>query len=219
VRRPFRSIPAFLVGAALVAFFALQLAPAASADVAKKRPTRHRKVTHHRRPSRAKPAAPAPCANADTAASSAPRQVMKTATVCLINKERTKRGLPALRESDLLDRSAQGWTGHMVLADIFQHGLDFASRILDVGFIWSFAGENIATGFPTPRSVVRAWMGSKGHCHNILDPNFSRVGTGVVSQPVLGWASSASTWTQDFALPYTSSPPSGYMAPQNSCPY
>jgi uncharacterized protein YkwD len=144
---------------------------------------------------------------------------MKTAAVCLINRERTARGLPALHETSLLDRSAQGWTNHMVLSDLFSHGWNFASRITAVGFLWTFAGENIATGFSTPRQVVRAWMASTGHCRNILDPTFSAVGTGVLAKPVIGWAGAASTWTQDFALPMGQSPPSGNSRPQNGCPY
>jgi threonine dehydrogenase-like Zn-dependent dehydrogenase len=68
------------------------------------------------------------------------------------------------------------------------------------GFHWSFAGENIATGFSTPAQVVRGWMASTGHCQNILNPSFADVGTGVTPHPVSGFASGPSTWTQDFGL-------------------
>ena len=67
--------------------------------------------------------------------------------------------LPPLRESGLLDRSAQGWTNTMVATGTFTHGADFAARISAVGFEWSSAGENIATGFLTPRAVVTALDG------------------------------------------------------------
>jgi uncharacterized protein YkwD len=40
----------------------------------------------------------------------------------------------------------------------------------------STAGENVAYGYPTGRAVVRAWMRSEGHRHNILDPRFRLLG-------------------------------------------
>jgi uncharacterized protein YkwD len=107
----------------------------------------------------------------------------------------------------------------MVAAGVFSHGRNFARRITAVGFKWQYAGENIATGFPTPRSVVAAWMASQGHCQNILDPDYAFVGTGVSRHPVGAFASGPSTWTQDFALPQRQPPPSQKFAPARGCPY
>src|SRR5947209_2347973 len=94
------------------------------------------------------------CINADTPATAAPRQVIRKAVVCLINSQRASHGLPALHSRSRLDRSAQGWTNTMVASGQFTHGSDFAGRIAAAGYSWSFAGENIATGFQTPRAVV-----------------------------------------------------------------
>jgi uncharacterized protein YkwD len=57
----------------------------------------------------------------------------------------------------------------------------------------STAGENIASGFSTPRALVSAWMHSPGHRANILNPHFHRIG-------VSGWrATDGVTYaTQDF---------------------
>ncbi len=167
--------------------------------------------SHHRRHRGA-------CANATTPVGATSRQATKTAVVCLINKQRTARGLPALRESRLLDRSAQGWTNTMVATDSFTHGGNFAGRISAVGFAWSSAGENIATGFLTPRAVVNAWMGSTGHCQNILNPTYTNVGTGVVHRAV-GVGGNGSTWTQDFALAAGRRAPSHNFGPADGCPY
>ena len=141
------------------------------------------------------------------------------AVVCLINQQRTSRHLPPLRASLLLDRSAQSWTNAMVSSDVFSHGTNFAARITAAGYVWRSAGENIATGFQTPRSVVNAWMASTGHCQNILNPTYGNVGTGVSRAPVRGWASGSGTWTQDFALSMFKSPPSGNYGPMDGCPY
>jgi uncharacterized protein YkwD len=107
----------------------------------------------------------------------------------------------------------------MVASGDFSHGTNFSARITAVGFRWSSAGENIATGFATPRDVVTAWMGSKDHCQNILDPSYFDVGTGLRRQPVGSSASQPSTWTQDFALPMGQAPPSQNSAPAKGCPY
>jgi uncharacterized protein YkwD len=144
---------------------------------------------------------------------------VRAAVICLVNRQRAARHLPPLRQSQALDRSAEGWTRTMVRDDIFSHGTSFANRITHAGVSWSDAGENIATGFATPREIVTAWMASAGHCRNILDPNFRLVGVGVVARPVRGWASGPATWTEDFALPAGQKPPSQDWGPANGCPY
>ncbi len=144
---------------------------------------------------------------------------MRAAVVCLIDQERTSRGLPALREDSRLDRSAQGWTDTMVAQQIFTHGADFSARITDAGLTWESAGENIATGFATPRTVVSAWMASTDHCQNILDPVYREVGTGVQPAPIAGFSSAGATWTQDFALAAGEAAASHDSGPANGCPY
>jgi uncharacterized protein YkwD len=139
--------------------------------------------------------------------------------VCLINQQRAAHHLPPLQASPLLNRSAQGWTNAMVASDQFTHGVNFALRISAVGYVWRSAGENIATGFATPRSVVKAWMGSTGHCQNILNPNYRNVGTGISTHPVKGYGTYGGTWTQDFALGMHQSAPSGNTGPMSGCPY
>ena len=164
-------------------------------------------------------ASKAPCPNAGLRATSHNLRAMRVALLCLVNRQRTSRGLPALHEDRRLDRSAQGWTAHMVSAGQFTHGHNFASRISAVGFDWSAAGENIATGFPTPAKVMSAWMASTDHCRNLMDPSFTAIGFGMVPRPVKGYASGPATWTQDFALPAGKAAPSHRTGPQAGCPY
>jgi uncharacterized protein YkwD len=154
---------------------------------------------------------------ADASAAAISRQAIRNAVVCLINQDRTTRRLPPLHASPLLDRSAQAWTNVMVASASFTHGSDFSARLTAAGYAWSSTGENIATGFATPRQVVRAWMGSPGHCRNILDPTFADVGTGVNSHRLRQYG--PSTWTQDFGLGMGHQRPSGNYVPQRGCPY
>ncbi len=197
---------------ALISTVALTIVPAAATAS-----TSGAKQNSRLRHRRAHPASG--CANATAIVGRAPVQALRAAVVCLINQQRTGRHLPPLHASVLLDRSAQNWTNAMVASDVFSHGSNFAARISAVGFDWRSAGENIATGFQTPRSVVRAWMASTGHCQNILNPTYANVGTGVSRRQVRGWASGAGTWTQDFALSMFKSPPSANWGPADGCPY
>jgi len=200
VSRVKRRVPIALLGV-------LAAAVAASPAVAKSH-HHHRHRVHATRE----------CANATAPVGAVSRKATKAAVVCLINKQRTDRGLPALHESGLLDRSAQQWTNTMVATGAFTHGANFAGRISAVGFHWSSAGENIATGFLTPRAVVAGWMASTGHCQNILNPTYTSVGTGVLHQ-VVGIGGDGATWTQDFALAAGHRAPSHNFGPADGCPY
>jgi uncharacterized protein YkwD len=200
---------------------AVLLAPPASAH--RRHRTRRALATstrrrHHWARPKATSAGAGGCANAYASVRRTPRSALQQAVVCLINNQRTERGLPALRANSRLDRSAQSWTDAMVSQDEFTHGVDFAARITAVGYNWSTAGENIATGFATPAAVVRGWMASAGHCRNILTPTFAAVGTGVSASGVSGFGSPG-TWTQDFALWMGSPAPSGNWGPADGCPY
>lgn len=159
------------------------------------------------------------CAAARTPIARASRAALQRAVVCLVNKERHRRGLPRLRENSRLNRSAQGWTNIMVTHRDFSHGADFAARISAVGFNWSNVGENIATGYSTPASVVKAWMASKGHCQNILNPIYRYVGTGVSDSSISGYSTVFGTWTQDFGLLMGQHAASGKWGPAAACPY
>lgn len=163
-------------------------------------------------------AAPAAaCPDATVSITEATPAQMRSAVVCLINRERTAAHLPALVASPKLDRSAQEWTNSMVGRDQFTHGGAFMDRISAVGFDWSTVGENIATGYETPASVVRGWMDSPGHCANILNPAYREVGTGVSAGRIRGVSSLSGTWTQDFGRLMSQRPLSGDLGPAEAC--
>ena len=195
-----RSVLATLI---LVGSAALATVPAATAT-APARPASHKQAA---------------CAGANARVGRASTQLLRAAVVCLINQERAAHHLPVLTASPLLNNSAQRWTNAMVSSDQFTHGMNFAGRISAAGYDWRSAGENIATGFATPRSVVAAWMASTGHCQNILNPSYRNIGTGVSRGVVKGFATGVGTWTQDFALGMHQSAPSGNYSPMNGCPY
>ena len=162
---------------------------------------------------------PKACANAATRATGASVATLDMALVCLVNQQRVERGLAALTGSSRLTSSAQRWNDGMVASGQFTQGSNFAKRISAVGYNWQTAGENIASGYPTPTQVVAAWMASTGNCQNILDPSFRNVGTAETPSPVGGSASGPATWTQDFGLLMSQSVPSSNHGPEDGCPY
>jgi uncharacterized protein YkwD len=159
------------------------------------------------------------CAGARTPIAATSRAKLQRVVVCLVDQQRSLRGLPALGENSRLNRSAQGWTNVMVRHRYFSHGADFAARISAAGFDWSSVGENIATGFQTPTAVVHAWMASTGHCQNILNPAYRYVGTGVSDGSIAGYSTAAGTWTEDFGLLRGQPAASQNWGPATGCPY
>jgi len=111
-------------------------------------------------------------------------------TLCLLNAERAKAGLPALRSEQRLELASQRHSEDMVRRRFFEHrspdGVDPQERMLAAGYPSTNAltGENIAwaTG---PRAsaaaIVRLWMHSPPHRQDILRPGFVEVGVGVAA--------------------------------------
>jgi uncharacterized protein YkwD len=195
--------------------------------------SRHHRRRHHRRHhvrrhhGRRQPSAHSAqdtysfCPYADAPATSASLAQMDSAVDCLVNQQRVRLGLPALSVSSQLNTSAQNWNDHMVGTGNFTHGSDqaFSDRLLAVGYNWGEGGENIATGYMTPRDAVAAGMASQEHCQNLLTPDYANMGTGETPAPVGNFAGTPATWTQDFGLLMNASAPSHDYGPMNGCPY
>lgn len=87
--------------------------------------------------------------------------------VDLVNAERRQHGLRPLRVTEKLMGVARGWSGVQARQRRMYHSGN--------GY-----GENVAYGQRDPEDVMRAWMHSPGHRRNILNPNYSEIGVGVV---------------------------------------
>ncbi len=153
------------------------------------------------------------CANAGLAPTTQNLELIRGATLCLVNRERAAHGEAPLVANPHLQQAAQGHTTSMVVNDYFEHvgpgGQTPLQRMREAGYIsgsQSFqVGENIAWGtlwLGTPRSIVAAWMASPGHRANILDGHFRDTGIGVSSHPprALGGGMSGGIYTQDFGV-------------------
>ena len=114
------------------------------------------------------------------------------ATVCLVNAERTSRGLRPLRRDGDLTQAARKHSADMARRNYFSHvtpgGEDLGDRIRDAGYGnpgdgWS-AGENLGWGTgnrATPAALVDAWLASSGHKRNMLKESFRELGVGVAA--------------------------------------
>jgi len=92
------------------------------------------------------------------------------------NANREHNGLKALRPSDCLERAAVRQAKAMAAREQIFHQ-DLGVLLQKCGL--STAGENVAYGYPTGRSVVNnGWMHSEGHRANILNPSFRLMGIG-----------------------------------------
>jgi uncharacterized YkwD family protein len=100
----------------------------------------------------------------------------------LVNRERAKRGLPALKLDGKLTQLAQAKAEDMRKRKYFSHtspAYGSAFQMMDkFGVRYSCAGENIAKGQESPLEVVTDWMKSPGHKRNILNPDFDTIGVG-----------------------------------------
>jgi uncharacterized protein YkwD len=63
------------------------------------------------------------------------------------------------------------------------------------GYAWQSAAENIAAGYASVTSVMRAWQRSPEHLHNILDSGYEHVGFGKSSARGSRYGT---YWVQDF---------------------
>jgi uncharacterized protein YkwD len=126
------------------------------------------------------------CFRADAIPTRATLGDAEAATFCLVNAERRKGGLPALRADDDLARASADHSRDMVRRKYFGHttpgGRGSAARAGAAGYPSSFVSENIAWGAwtsATPRRIVRMWMGSGIHRATILSRAFREAGAGV----------------------------------------
>ncbi len=118
----------------------------------------------------------------------------------LVNVERSKRGLPALKANWELSRVARYKSQDMINKNYFSHtsptyGSPFA-MMESFGIRYTSAGENIAYGQQTPQEVMNAWMNSTGHRNNILSSSFSEIGVGLAKNK-----NGVCYWTQMFIRP------------------
>jgi uncharacterized protein YkwD len=123
-------------------------------------------------------------------ASKGPRVDATRATIlCLLNQERARHELPPLRQNAILEAASQRHSEDMARRHFFAHrtpdGMSPEERMRAAGYSVCdcYVGENLYWGAgpnAPPVKAVEGWMDSPGHRSNILSPEFTDVGIGVV---------------------------------------
>jgi uncharacterized protein YkwD len=150
------------------------------------------------------------CESANATPAKASERTLVRATLCVLNAQRERHGLRALKLDKRLGKAARRHASDMDRRNYFSHtslgGASFLDRIRNAGYLrgaqsWS-VGENIAWGSrgrSAPRVVTRMWMNSPGHRANILSPSFREIGIGVsFGAPVGRGGGPAATYATDF---------------------
>jgi uncharacterized protein YkwD len=140
----------------------------------------------------AAPAGATTGADSCAGATDAPSDLDKAteATYCLVNAERSSRGLPTLKRDADLAEAARRHAKDMVRRDYFSHtspdGKTLKERVRAAGYGkrgqgWR-AGENLGWGTgarATPSALVDAWLESDGHRRILLSDDYRELGIGV----------------------------------------
>ncbi len=101
------------------------------------------------------------------------------------NSHRAAQGFSALSENTLLNNAATLKAQDMFSGQYFAHvgpdGKEPSDWVKQVGYDFKNTGENLAQGnFESDQVLVQGWMDSPGHRANILKPEFTEIGVGVV---------------------------------------
>ncbi len=132
-----------------------------------------------------------PCQNTQLTPTPENLQVIREATLCLINQERARNNELPLQVNQQLQQAAQSHSEQMISEDYFAHispsGETPLQRVTATGYLPNSQvgytiGENIAWGtlsLATPQAIVEAWIASPEHLANILESNYKDTGIGV----------------------------------------
>lgn len=98
-----------------------------------------------------------------------------------VNSTRAALGLPALQPDVQLTNLARGWATSMRAGTCGEGNFICHASPISAGVThpWEKLGENVGTG-PDVASVMQAFINSPGHYANIIDPEFTHIGVGVV---------------------------------------
>ena len=111
--------------------------------------------------------------------------VISSDVAMLTNKERSGNSLGSLKYNTVLAKAAQMKAEDMAKRGYFSHkdptGLPPWKWLDQVGYDYTYAGENLGLNFIESDQLIEAWMNSSLHRLNLLNKNYTEIGIGVAS--------------------------------------
>lgn len=111
--------------------------------------------------------------------------VLPSVLTDLTNVARADNGLTQVTRSPLLDQAAQAVAQDMAAKGYFAHVAPDGTTpwywLDQVGYKYSYAGQNLAVNFNDSEDVETAWLASPTHRENILKPQYTEVGFGTAT--------------------------------------
>ena len=99
------------------------------------------------------------------------------------NKERDRSGKKPLAINEKLSKAAKLKADYMFAKNFWAHTAPDGTQpwefVLQEGYDYAYAGENLARNFYYSQEVVDAWMNSPSHKENLLSENYDEVGFAV----------------------------------------
>lgn len=100
--------------------------------------------------------------------------------VSMTNQNRVAANISELAVNPLLEKAAQMKADDMAAKGYFSHNTPDGKTpwhwFEQAGYKYIYAGENLAVNFENSEDVQTAWMNSKGHFLNIMNPKYTEIG-------------------------------------------
>lgn len=100
--------------------------------------------------------------------------------VNLTNNNRVAANISELKVNPILEKAAQMKANDMADKSYFAHNTPDGKTpwywFEQAGYEYTYAGENLAVNFENSEDVETAWMNSKTHWLNIMNPKYTEIG-------------------------------------------
>ena len=100
--------------------------------------------------------------------------------VNLANRDRVTANVSELRVSPILEKAAQMKADDMAGKSYFAHNTPDGKTpwywFEQAGYEYIYAGENLAVNFENSEDVETAWINSRSHFLNIINPKYTEIG-------------------------------------------
>lgn len=102
-----------------------------------------------------------------------------------INMERKAHNLPLFEQNEALMRAAQLKAADIAKRGVLEHTKVSADGLwwplVQAGYQYESAGENLSEGIEDPKLLVSDWMDSPEHRVNILNAQYMQIGVGIAT--------------------------------------